>query len=119
MSIIITVLALMTLPGCKKKLDITGTWFITTNLLGESFMDTYTFVGNRNSGEVLWEGQSLGNYSVNGYSVSFLLEYIDGDGDYIIESYDGLLEDEYYMSGTLYYTVEGYPRVTGSWVGER
>lgn len=119
MTVLITVLALMILPGCKKKLDITGTWYITTSLLGESFNDTYTFVGNRSSGEVLWEGQSLGNYSVNGYNVSFLLEYIDGDGDYIIESYDGLLEDDYYMSGTLYYTKEGSPRVTGSWFGER
>lgn len=119
MSIIITVLALMTLPGCQKKLDITGTWFITTSLQGESFTDTYTFVGNRSSGEVLWEGQSLGSYSVNGYQVDFLLEYIDGDGDYIIESYDGLIEEESYMSGTIYYTKEGFPRVTGSWFGER
>ena len=119
MVVIFSVLVLMTLPGCKKKLDITGTWFITTLLLGETFTDTYTFVGNRNNGEVLWEGQSLGTYSVNGYHVSFLLEYIDADGDYTIESYDGLIEDETYMSGTIFFTVEGYPRVTGTWFGER
>ncbi len=119
MSVIITVLALMTLPGCKKGPDITGTWFITNYLLGESFTDTYTFVGNRSSGEVLWEGQSLGAYSVNGYQVDFLLEYINADGNYTIESYIGLIEDDNYMSGTIYYTVEGDPRVTGSWFGER
>ena len=117
--VIFSILVLMTLPGCKKRLDITGTWFITTLLLGETFTDTYTFVGNRSSGEVLWEGQSLGTYSVNGYNVNFLLEYTDTDGDYIIESYNGLLEEENYMSGTIYYTKEGNPRITGSWFGER
>jgi hypothetical protein len=119
MFIIFNVLVLITLPGCKKGIDITGTWVITTSLSGESFTDTYTFVGNKSSGEVLWEGQSLGTYSVNGYNISFLLEYIDADGDYIVESYDGLIEEEDYMSGTIYYTEEGNPRVTGSWFGER
>ena len=116
---IIIVLVLMTFPGCKKGIDITGTWFITAALLGQNFTDTYTFVGNKSTGEVLWEGQSLGTYEVNGYNVSFILEYIDADGDYIIESYEGLIEDDYYMSGTIYYTLEGQPRVTGTWFGER
>ena len=117
--IIIIVLTLMTLPGCKKGPDITGAWFITNTLPGEDFTNTYTFVGNRSSGEVLREGQSLGDYSVNGYNVSFLVEYVDADGDYTIESYDGLIEDDNYMSGTIYYTLEGSPRVTGTWFGER
>jgi hypothetical protein len=119
MSVIITVLALMTLPGCKKANDITGTWFITTSLLGEIFTDTYTFTGNRNSGDVLWEGQALGTYSVFGDNVSFTLEYYDADNDYTVEVYNGFFDGRDFMSGSFTFTVEGYPSATGTWFGER
>jgi hypothetical protein len=117
--IVIIVLALMTLPGCKKANDITGTWFITTTLLGETFTDTYTFAGNRNSGDVLWEGQALGTYSVFGDNVSFTLEYLDADNDYTVEVYNGFFDGRDFMSGSFTYTVEGYPSASGDWFGER
>jgi hypothetical protein len=117
--IVIISLALMTLPGCKKANDITGTWFITTTLLGETFTDTYTFVGNRNSGDVLWEGQALGTYSVLGDNVSFTLEYLDADDDYTVEVYNGFIDGSDFMSGTFTYTVEGFPSASGDWFGER
>ena len=119
MFIIIIALALMTLPGCKKAYDITGTWFITTTLLGENFTDTYTFVGNRNSGDVLWEGQALGTYSVVGDDVSFTLEYFDADDDYTVEVYNGFFDGRDFMSGSFTYTVEGYPSASGVWFGDR
>jgi hypothetical protein len=119
MYIIIIVLALATLPGCKKAHDITGTWFITTTLLGETFDETYTFVGNRSSGEVLWENQALGTYSVYGDNVSFTLEYYDADNDYTVEVYNGYFEERDYMSGSFTYTVEGFPSASGTWFGER
>ena len=117
--IVIIVLALMTLPGCKKANDITGIWFITTTLLGETFTDTYTFVGNRNSGDVLWEGQALGTYSVLGDNVSFTLEYLDADDDYTVEVYNGIFDGSDFMNGTFTYTVEGYASESGDWFGER
>jgi hypothetical protein len=119
MFIIITILTLITLPGCKKAYDITGTWFITTTLLGEDFTDTYTFVGNRNSGDVLWDGQALGTYSVVGDNVSFTLEYLDADDDYTVEVYNGFFDGRDFMSGSFTYTVEGYPSASGTWFGER
>lgn len=117
--LIIIVLALMTLPGCKKANDIIGTWFITTTLLGENFTETYNFVGNKNSGEVLWEGQTLGTYSVFGDNVSFTLEYYDEDNDYTVEVYNGFFDGIDFMSGSFTYTVEGYPSASGTWFGER
>ncbi|UCH93422.1 MAG: hypothetical protein JSV88_24535 [Candidatus Aminicenantes bacterium] len=119
MLVIITALALLTLPGCKKANNITGTWFITTMLLGETFTDTYTFAGNKNSGEVLWQGQALGTYSVMGNNVSFTLEYLDADDDYTVEVYSGFFDHYDYMSGTFTYTVEGYPSASGTWFAER
>lgn len=119
MSVIITVLALMTLTGCKNANDITGPWFITTSLLGEIFTDTYTFAGNRNSGDVLWEGQALGTYSVFGDNVSFTIEYYDDDNDYTVEVYNGFFDGRDFMSGSFTYTVEGYPSASGTWFGER
>jgi hypothetical protein len=118
-STIIIVLALMTLPGCKKANDITGPWFITTSLLGENFTETYNFVGNKNSGEVLWEGQTLGTYSVFGDNVGFTLEYYDEDNDYTVEVYNGFFDGIDFMSGSFTYTVEGYPSASGTWFGER
>jgi hypothetical protein len=117
--IVIIVLALMTLPGCKKANDITGTWFITITLLDETFTDTYTFVGNRNSGDVIWEGQALGTYSVVGDNVSFTLAYYDDEDDYTVEVYNGFFDGIDFMSGTFTFTVEGYPSAFGDWFGER
>ena len=118
-SLLIIILTLMTLPGCKKAYDITGSWFITTTLLGEDFTDTYSFVGNRNSGDVLWQGQSLGTYSVIGDNVSFTLEYLDADGDYTVEVYNGFFDGRDFMEGSFTYTVEGFPSASGVWFGER
>ncbi len=117
--VIIVTLAFLVLPGCEKAKNITGTWIITTTLLGEYFTETYDFVGNKNSGEVLWNGQSLGTYSVSGDNVSFTLEYYDADDDYTVEVYNGFIEAEDFMSGSFTYTVEGYASVSGSWMGER
>ena len=117
--IIIIALALMTLPGCEKANDITGTWFITTSLLGGTFTETYTFVGNKSSGEVLWENQALGTYSVFGDNVSFTLEYYDEDDDYTVEVYNGFFDERDFMTGTFTYTVEGFPSASGTWFGER
>jgi len=107
------------MPGCKKANDIIGTWFVTTSLLGDTFTETYDFVGNKSSGEVLWEGQSLGTYSVFGDNVSFTLEYYDADDDYTVEVYNGSFDGVDFMSGTFTYTVEGYPSASGTWFGER
>lgn len=119
MFLIINALAMMTLPGCRKDIDITGTWFITTTLLGETSTNTYTFDGNKDWGVVLWEGQALGTYSVSGENISFTLEYLDTDGNYTIEAYNGLFDGKDFMSGSFTLTVETSASTSGTWFGKR
>jgi len=119
--VIINVLILMTQPGCKKENDIPGTWTITTTLLGETSTDTYTFKGTKGWGNVVKEGQELGNYTVAGDSVSFTLQY-HSDGITSIEEYNGNFDRRDYMSGSFTYTVynvENPPTDSGIWSGKR
>jgi len=117
---LIAVLALVVQPGCKShRNDITGTWFFTLTFPGETFTETYTFVGTRQSGEVYWEGEVLGTYSVIRDDVSFTLDYIDADGDYTVEVYYGSFVNDNEMMGSITVTVEGYGSASGSWIAER
>ncbi|NIM13712.1 MAG: hypothetical protein GTO45_16685 [Candidatus Aminicenantes bacterium] len=117
---LVVVLALVVHPGCKsQRNDITGTWFFTLTFPGETFTETYTFVGTRQSGEVYWEGEALGTYSVIGDNVSFTLDYIDVDGDYTVEVYDGSFVGDDEMIGSVTVTIEGYGSASGSWIAER
>jgi hypothetical protein len=126
MFILFNVLTLMTLPGCKKENDITGTWFITTTLLGETSTDTYTFKGTREWGTVFRQGQMLGNYLVVGGNVSFTLGYLDADNNYTVDEYNGFYDRMNFMSGsfTSTATVEGddgqkdTSSASGTWCGE-
>ncbi|MCP5102593.1 MAG: hypothetical protein GY950_04400 [bacterium] len=107
--------------GCKKKhrFDITGGWFITVTIDGQSFEETYEFVGNEEYGAVYWEGQELGSYSVTDDLVDFTLSYYDVDDDYTTEVYQGSFDSDYQMSGTGTFSVEGYETVTGIWLAVR
>jgi hypothetical protein len=128
MFIIINVLVLMTLPGCKKGSNIAGIWSITTTLLGETSPDTYTFLGNKGWGVVLLEGQALGTYSVAGEAVSFTMEYYDAEENHIVEEYTGFFDGKDFMSGSFTHTVTVIVKeppstsvsvTSGTWFGER
>ncbi|MGD2088962.1 MAG: hypothetical protein PVH61_22480 [Candidatus Aminicenantes bacterium] len=122
MFILINILALMTLTGCRKESDITGIWFITTTLLGETSTNTYTFSGTKDWGVVLLEGQALGNYSVDGGNVNFTLEYLNADENQTVVVYTGLYDGKDFMSGSFTYTIytaEENPSSSGTWFGER
>ena len=107
--------------GCKKKtaFDITGVWVFTTTLLGESFDEIYTFVGDERAGDIYWEDQILGTYSVTDDFVNFTLEYYDIDDDYVVEVYRGSFDMIDQMSGSVTFTIEGLPSVDGTWVAYR
>ena len=116
---LLAILGLFVTGGCKKdNFNITGTWLVTTTLLGQTLSETYTFVGDERSGEVLCDGQSLGTYSVSGRSVSFTLQYFDIDDDFTVEVYNGGFDDPAFMSGTFTYSVEGFQTETGTWFAE-
>lgn len=117
---LIVILGLMILPGCKKfRFNIPGTWVFTNTLLGQTYEEVYTFVGDSRSGEVFYQDVSLGFYSVSGSNVSFTLEYYDEDDDYTVEVYNGGFEEAHVMYGVFSVSIEGYETVTGSWVAER
>ena len=117
---LVAVIALVVHPGCKsQRNDITGTWFFTLTFPGETFEEIYTFVGTRQSGEVYWEGEPLGTYSVIGDNVSFTLDYIDLEEDYIVEVYDGSFVADNEMIGSVTITIEGIGSASGSWLAER
>lgn len=107
--------------GCKKKtvFDITGVWVFTITLLGESYDEIYTFVGDERAGDVYWEDQNLGTYSVTDDFVNFTLEYFDIDDDYVVEVYRGYFDTRDQMSGSVTITIEGLPSVDGTWVAFR
>ena len=125
MFILANVLALMTLPGCRKDSDITGIWFITTTLPSETSTNTFTFSGTKDWGVVLSEGQALGNYSVDGGNVNFTLEYLNADDNLTVEVYNGRYDGMDFMSGS--FTITVYPAdpnlsdysSSGTWFGER
>ncbi len=107
--------------GCKKKakFDITGTWVFTITLADESFDETYTFAGDKRSGNVYWEDQSLGTYLVTGELVDFTLEYTRTDGGYVVEVYWGSFDMENQMSGSITISVSGIGSVNGTWIAHR
>lgn len=121
--IIVAVTAALLLPvlsGCKKhQNDITGVWFFLLTFPDGDVEEYYDFVGNDSSGQVYWEGQALGTYSVFGDNVSFTLEYIDGDGDYTVEVYNGTILHDDEMNGSVTITWEGLGSQTGTWYAER
>ena len=131
MFIIINVLVLMTLPGCKKESNIAGIWSITTTLPGETSTASYTFLGNKGWGVVLLDGDALGSYSVAGDAVSFTLEYLYDEENNTVEEYTGFFDGKDFMSGSFTYTKE-VPSIdesgkivtittsdSGTWYGER
>ena len=117
---VLVVAALLLNTGCRKhRINITGVWFFTITIYGESFDETYTFVGDHRTGEVIWQDVSLGTYSVSGDSVNFTLEYYDIDDDYTVEVYRGFFDADDQMSGSVTITIEGYEPATGSWIAVR
>jgi hypothetical protein len=121
LAVALLVAGLLVSAGCKdrERFDITGIWDFYVTLDVEEFIWTYSFIGNRNSGVVLYDGQELGTYSVINDSISFTLEYYDQDDDYVVEVYNGYFDAWDQMSGTISYTIGGLGTITGTWVAYR
>jgi len=119
--IAVTLTGLLLHTGCKKsnRYDIVGTWEFTSTLIGQSYTEIYTFSGDNRGGNVLYEGQALGTYSVTGSVFSCTLEYYDIDDDYTVEVYNGSFDHDDAMSGNFTYSVEGYQTVNGTFFADR
>jgi len=103
--------------GCKGTVyDITGTWeFEIVMNDGNVMADTYSFTGSIERGDVYYEGQRLGTYTVMDRDVNITLTYYDEDDDYTVETFSGYFEDKYSMSGTYTLFIDGYGTFAGTW----
>jgi hypothetical protein len=117
--IAVLILAVSLSVGCRRHYNITGTWVFTIYVEGDVIDVVYTFVGGREYGEVIYEGQSLGEYTVSGDSVNITLQYYDVDDDYTIETYSGGFDNRNQMSGNFTIYIEGYGTFAGSWEAYR
>jgi hypothetical protein len=113
------VAAISTSVGCNKVYNINGVWFFTIFIEGDVVEIIYDFIGSRESGEVIYEGQSLGTYTVIGNEVNITLQYYDEDNDYTIETYSGGFDDRQHMSGNFTIFIEGYGTFAGTWDASR
>lgn len=119
MAIAALILVILLSLGCRRLYDITGTWFFTIYIDNDIIDVTYTFVGSRERGDVIYEGQSLGEYTVLDNEVNITLQYYDIDDDYTIETYSGGFDDRHNMSGHFTIYIEGYGTHSGSWEAYR
>ncbi len=119
--LVIMLAGLVVNTGCKKsnKFDITGYWIVESTLEGMVFSEGYTFTGDKSGGDILYNGQQLGTYSVSGDTINFTLEYYDQDDDYTVEVYTGTVDGDDQFSGNFSYSVEGYQTLTGIYVATR
>lgn len=121
--VFIIFLGLLQNYGCRRVLNIAGIWEVTLDifLFGERVIETYEYLfeGDKYDGLVIYDGEVLGDYSVAGDNVYFILQYLDLDDDLNIETYNGSFNNRNNMSGTFTWTIEGYGTWSGVWTAVR
>ena len=106
--------------GCKRTVyDITGSWdFDILMDDGNAMADTYSFSGSIESGDVYYNNQRLGEYTVNDRSVNITIQYYDEEDDYTVETFSGYFDDKYSMSGSYTLYIEGSGTFPGIWTAQ-
>ena len=114
---ILIISALVLVMGCKAKVyDIRGSWSFEIQMDdGNVFVDYYRFSGSVETGDVYYEGQILGSYTVFDRTVNITLTYYDEDDDYTVETFSGYFDDRNAMSGNYTLYIEGYGTFSGTW----
>ncbi len=116
-SVVLLFVSLLFSFGCKGTVyDITGQWdFDIIMDDGNVMADTYSFAGSIESGDVFYNNQRLGTYTVMDRNVNITLTYYDEDDDYTVETFSGYFDDKYSMSGNYTLYIEGYGTFPGRW----
>jgi len=120
LSVILLFVSLLFSFGCKKKIyDIRGEWdFEIIMYDGNVISTTYGFSGSIESGNVYYNNENLGTYTVNGDIVNFTVSYYDEEDDYNVETFSGFFDNENSMSGDFTLHIEGYGSFSGTWTAE-
>lgn len=117
------ILFAMTFTGCKgsdDSFDITdGTWgfFITGGEYSSGVV--YAFQGSKTSGNVEYEGQVRGTYTLSGTTLRFTVEHYDSEDNTYIYSYEGIYTDYFNMAGTFSVTYPDGSVINGTWYAVR
>lgn len=117
-SLALLFISLLFSVGCKKNViyDITGLWDFDIMMDdGTVFVDTYSFAGSIESGDVFYGDQQLGTYTVFDRGVNITIAYYDEDDDYTVETFSGYFDDGYSMSGNYTLYIEGVGTFAGTW----
>ncbi len=117
-SLVLIFVSLLFSVGCKKNViyDIAGQWDFEIMMDdGTVFVETYSFAGSIESGDVYYGDQKLGTYTVFDRGVNITISYYDEDDDYNVEIFSGYFDDEYSMSGNYTLYIEDAGPFSGTW----
>lgn len=121
--LILMMIGLTANMGCKKgetEFDITdGTWgvYLTTSTSSAGWV--YQFVGSKESGSIYYDSVNLGTYNVYGDTVTFTTNHSDDEDKVYVYVYNGVVIDNYSMSGTFIIKPPDGSIVTGTWTASR
>ncbi len=123
LSLIILTIVFALNTGCKKNddsFDITdGTWgfFLTAGSDNSSLV--YSFQGEEEHGNVFYNNEERGTYTVSGTLVNFTVNHYDSAASLYVYVYTGTAGDYFNMSGSFSVTYPDGSVVSGTWEAER
>lgn len=110
--------------GCKQAdYNITGNWLVNFTL-DDTGSFLVAFSGSKTLGNVIWENQMSGEYSVSDRQVDYVLRiYISASNAtvLVIYNFNGSFDDKDHMSGTVSAYLYDSPSdiTTGTWTAQR
>jgi hypothetical protein len=108
---------------CKKAepaFDITnGSWGVFLELPDSSPAVVYAFQGSLSRGDVIFNNEVRGAYTVNNTTVFFTVNHYDAESELYLYAYTGSITGPHNMSGTLVITFPDTTTVNGTWRAER
>ena len=123
LSLIILTIGFAVNTGCKKSddsFDITeGSWAFYLSAGSDNSSLVYTFRGEKDQGNVIYNNEVRGSFTVSGTLVNFTVNHYDAVGDLYVYVYTGTSRDYLFMSGSFSVTYPGGSVISGTWSAER
>lgn len=123
LTLIILTIGFAVNTGCKKSdesFDITeGSWAFYLSAGGDSSSLVYTFRGEKDQGNVIYNNEVRGTFTVSGTLVNFTINHYDAEGSLYVYVYTGTSRDYFFMSGSFSVTYPGGSVTSGTWSAER
>jgi hypothetical protein len=121
--VLVIIIGLVVNIGCKKKdegIDITdGTWAFFLETSDGSNALVYDFRGDQQQGNVYFQNENRGTYTVSGNMANFTVNHYDAESNLYVYTYSGLFSDYYNMSGSFYISMPDGSTINGTFTAER